>query len=99
MPFEIIKEGASRPRFIANRNLYLDRDKKRVLEEGDADARFVFVGEGGTIPDDDVAKYKLDDSYRLQSEEDQKVTQPVEEPAPEPEPEPAPKKGKASKSE
>jgi hypothetical protein len=54
--------------FILNRPLYTDKGKTQVLEEGDPKAAFVIGGKGSTVSDDDVEKYKLDDSHREQEE-------------------------------
>lgn len=59
MAIEITKDAKPEP-FIADRYLYLNADKTKVVEEGDPAARFVLAGPGSTIPDDEVKKYGLD---------------------------------------
>ena len=41
--------------------LYLTADREHVVSEGDPRAAFLLVAEGGTLPDEDVARYKLHD--------------------------------------
>ena len=42
-----------------DRRLYLTTDKSRVVEDGDAEATFLFAAEGDEISDDDVKKYGI----------------------------------------
>ena len=44
---------------ISNRRLYLTADKSRVVEEGDTEAAYLLVGEGGALDDDTAARYGL----------------------------------------
>lgn len=54
--------------FKLNRRLYTDSSKTLVLEEGDERAAFVIGGPGSPVTDEDVKRYKLDDSHRLKEE-------------------------------
>lgn len=45
--------------FKADRNLYLDADKKNVLEEGDPKIAWQLVAKGGTLMDSVAAHYGL----------------------------------------
>ena len=47
------------PTFVSDRRLYLTADRKKVVEEGDEDAAFLLVGEGGTVSEEDANKYNL----------------------------------------
>lgn len=71
-------ERASAGGIVADRRLYLTKDTatrvdaepgQRVVEEGDADAAFLLVGPGGTIPADQVAALglELEDGKVVQS--------------------------------
>lgn len=55
--------------FILNRRLFTDKTQTKILEDGDPAAAFLIGGEGTTLPDDIVKKYKLDESHRLKEEE------------------------------
>jgi len=43
-----------------DRRLYLNRDKSRVVEEGDVTSGFLFATAGGHIEATDAAKYNLE---------------------------------------
>jgi hypothetical protein len=45
--------------FKSEKALYLNADKTKVLEEGDAEAAFLLVGAGSEIEDAEAAKYGL----------------------------------------
>lgn len=45
--------------FTANRNLYTDGSKTRLVEEGDPAARFLLVAKGQSISDHLAARYNL----------------------------------------
>ncbi len=47
------------PNFTSDRRLYLTADKARVVDEGDAEAAFLLVGEGGELPEEEAEKYGL----------------------------------------
>lgn len=91
MAVEILKDKKPEP-FIADRYLYLNADKTKVIEEGDPAARFVLAGPGSTIPDEDVKRYGLDKEKKKQAKEvEGGKTVGTKTPAPEtgkPEPEP-----------
>jgi hypothetical protein len=55
--------------FKLNRALYTDKEKTLVLEEDDPRAAFVIGGKGSVVSEEDVKKYKLDDSHKLKEEE------------------------------
>ena len=44
---------------IADRRLYLTADKERLVEEGSADAAFLFATPGKEISDEDAERYGL----------------------------------------
>lgn len=51
MALKIVKAGAEVQGTVADRPLYLTREKDRVVEEGDPEAAFTLVGcAGATIP-------------------------------------------------
>ena len=43
----------------SDRRLYLTADKSRVVEEGDLEAAYLLVGEGGELEDELAARYGL----------------------------------------
>lgn len=45
---------------VADRRLYLTRDKTRIVEEGDPEAGFLFVAPGHVISDADAKEFGLD---------------------------------------
>lgn len=45
----------------AKQTLYLDATRTKAVPEGDKDARFLLVREGGEIPDTLVEKYDVSD--------------------------------------
>jgi hypothetical protein len=45
--------------YTSDKRIWLNADKSAVVEEGSADARFLLVGEGGTVPDDVAKQYHL----------------------------------------
>lgn len=45
--------------FTSTKRLYLTADKAKVVEEGDPEAAFLLVGEGGQIPQEEAEKYGL----------------------------------------
>jgi hypothetical protein len=45
--------------YTAHERLYLNADKSKVVKEGDPDARFLLVAEGGEITDDEAREYGL----------------------------------------
>lgn len=45
--------------FTSTRRLYLNRDKTGVVEEGDPEAAFLLVAEGGELPHEEAEKYGL----------------------------------------
>lgn len=51
--------------YISKRRLYTDQNplepdfSGQILEEGDSSARFILVGEGSTLSDEDAVKYGL----------------------------------------
>lgn len=53
------------PNFVSDRRLWLTQDRKSVVEEGDDNAAFLLVGEGGVVSEEDAQKYNL----RLREEE------------------------------
>lgn len=61
--------------YISDRRLYLNADKSRVVEEGDPDASFLLVGEGGQLPDDEALQWGLKSSGKT---EDKAVAGPAE---------------------
>jgi hypothetical protein len=46
--------------YVLDRNLYLNADKNKVLEEGDPAARYVLGVAGSTVSDEDAKLYGLD---------------------------------------
>lgn len=45
--------------YRSDKRLYLNNDRSKVVEEGDADAAFLLVGEGGEISDQEAKQYGL----------------------------------------
>lgn len=45
--------------YVAKERLFLTADKERVVKEGDPDAAYVLVGEGGVVNEADAKKYGL----------------------------------------
>ena len=45
--------------WTADRRLYHDADRERILEEGDPDARFLLVGEGDELPEEEAKRLGL----------------------------------------
>lgn len=46
--------------FVADRNLYHNADRSKVLEEGDPDAAFLAIAEGQEVPDAEAKRLGLD---------------------------------------
>lgn len=59
MAVTVTKDESKPKGQIADRDLYLNADKSKVVEEGDPAMAFVFVGKGGTVSNEDVEKYGL----------------------------------------
>ena len=45
--------------YTSDKRIWVNEDKSAVAEEGSAEARFLLVGEGGTVPDDVAKQYGL----------------------------------------
>lgn len=45
--------------WISDRRLFLTADKGRVVEDGDVEARFLLVGQGGELPMAQAERYGL----------------------------------------
>lgn len=63
---------------VADRRLYLTRDKLRVVEEGDPEMGYLFVAPGHVISDTDANKFGLDVGYEPKSEPEVKPADEVE---------------------
>jgi hypothetical protein len=59
------------PMFRSAERLYLTEDRKSVVSEGDANARFLLVAEGGEIPEADAKKYGLTNSVEAPTQMEQ----------------------------
>lgn len=64
MPLKIEKDGegqGKKPKapLVADRRLYLDHSKERLVEEGAEDAAYLLAGAGGMIPGDVAADLGL----------------------------------------
>jgi hypothetical protein len=46
--------------YKADRNLYHNADKSKVVEEGDPEAAFLAIAEGQEVPDAEAARLGLD---------------------------------------
>lgn len=57
MSFKLKQE--TRQQLIAQERLYLNRDKTRVVGEGDKEAAFLFAAVGQPITLDDARRFKL----------------------------------------
>lgn len=66
---------------VADRRLYLNKDKTRIVEEGDVEAGYLFVIPGHEISDDDAKKFGL-----TAEPEPEPEPETWDKPAPEPEP-------------
>lgn len=77
---------------LADRRLYLTRDRSRVVEEGDVEAAFLLASEGRDIEVSEIHRLGL----KLK---DGRVVVPGAEPEPTPEPEPEPEVRQESKPE
>lgn len=64
-----------------DRFLYLDADKKKIVEEGDPAARFTLGGPGSVISDEDAKLYGLEEFLG----KGKKATQPEQNKAQQPE--------------
>ena len=45
--------------YTSDKRIWVNEDKSAVVDEGSAEARFLLVGEGGTVPDDVAKQYGL----------------------------------------
>jgi hypothetical protein len=45
--------------YRSEKRLYLTADRERVVEEGDENAAYLLVAEGGELSDEEVNRYKL----------------------------------------
>lgn len=53
---------------VADRRLYLTADKARIVEEGDAEAAYLFATPGTPISQEDVTRFGLDDTVGAANE-------------------------------
>ena len=63
MPADFEKEDAPKPKaggIIADRRLWTDAEKKRMLEEGSPNAAFLLAAEGDEIPAETVKSMDLE---------------------------------------
>lgn len=62
--------------FTSTKRLYLNADKTKVVEEGDPEAAWVLVGEGGQIPLEDAERYGLTKEKAAEPAETKAVKKP-----------------------
>lgn len=55
--------------FTADRRLWLTADRDRVVEEGDADAAFLFATPGKTVSDEDAERYGLKPAKKAEAKQ------------------------------
>jgi hypothetical protein len=55
----LLRDAKEKPMWISDRRLFLTADKGRVVEDGDVEARFLLVGQGGELPMAQAERYGL----------------------------------------
>ncbi len=45
--------------YTSDKRLYVNADRSKIVSEDSPDAAYLLVAEGGELPDDEAAKYKL----------------------------------------
>ena len=62
--------------YTADRNLYVNRDRTKVVEEGSEDAAFLLAAEGQTVPDAEAKKLGLGENKQIVGAENKAPVQP-----------------------
>lgn len=55
--------------YTADRNIYLNADRSKVVEEDSPDAAFLLVAEGSELSDEEAAEYGLKSSRKAEDKQ------------------------------
>jgi hypothetical protein len=75
------------PMFLCDKRLYQTADRRRLVEEGDPDAAFLFCALGDEIPDEDAERLGVKAFHGAVENKAMAMGEGPDQPEPEPEPE------------